>query len=42
MRMSVDHSANKFVSIGGTFNYSNEVNKAPNTGSLPKHLILLV
>ena len=35
LRMNVDHNANKVIGLGATFNYSNEFNKAPNTGSLP-------
>lgn len=35
LRMSVDHNPNKVIGLGATFNYSNEFNKAPNTGSLP-------
>lgn len=35
IRMNLDHQANKVIGIGGTFNFSNELNKAPNTGSLP-------
>jgi TonB-linked SusC/RagA family outer membrane protein len=35
IRMSLDHNANKVIGLGGTFNFSNEFNQAPNTGSLP-------
>ena len=35
LRMNVDHNPNKVIGLGATFNYSNEFNKAPNTGSLP-------
>jgi TonB-linked SusC/RagA family outer membrane protein len=35
VRMNVDHRVNKVFSLGGSFNYSNEQNIAPNTGSLP-------
>lgn len=35
IRMSVDHNANKVISLGATINFSNEYNRAPNTGSLP-------
>ncbi|MGB8194086.1 MAG: TonB-dependent receptor [Chitinophagaceae bacterium] len=33
-RVSVDHKANKVVSIGGSFSYSNEVSTSPNSGSI--------
>ena len=35
IRMNIDHNANKVIGVGATFNFSNEVNRAPNTGSLP-------
>jgi len=35
IRMNIDHSANKYVTLGANFNFSNEFNRAPNTGSLP-------
>ncbi|HLO82039.1 MAG TPA: TonB-dependent receptor [Chitinophagaceae bacterium] len=34
-RMTVDHKVNNWFLIGGTMNYTNSVNSAPNTGSLP-------
>jgi TonB-linked SusC/RagA family outer membrane protein len=34
-RMTVDHKVNNWLQLGGTMNYTNSVNSAPNTGSLP-------
>lgn len=34
-RMTVDHKVNNWLQLGGTMNYTNAVNSAPNTGSLP-------
>jgi TonB-dependent starch-binding outer membrane protein SusC len=33
-RLNLDHKVSKFFKIGGTLGYSNNYNKAPNTGSL--------
>ncbi|WP_332735468.1 SusC/RagA family TonB-linked outer membrane protein [Flavihumibacter sp.] len=37
-RINVDHKPNKVVGIGGNFSYSQEINRAPNSGSLPGFL----
>ncbi|MGB4770918.1 MAG: TonB-dependent receptor [Chitinophagaceae bacterium] len=34
-RMTVDHKVNNWLQLGGTMNYTNSTNSAPNTGSLP-------
>jgi TonB-dependent starch-binding outer membrane protein SusC len=34
-RMTIDHRVNNWFQIGGTLNYTNSTNSAPNTGSLP-------
>ncbi|TAH02904.1 MAG: TonB-dependent receptor [Sphingobacteriales bacterium] len=34
-RMTVDHKVNNWLQLGGTMNYTNSTNAAPNTGSLP-------
>lgn len=34
-RFTVDHKVNNWFSVGSTGNYTNSINRAPNTGSLP-------
>lgn len=34
-RLTLDHKVNDRLSIGGSFAYTNSINEAPNTGSLP-------
>jgi TonB-dependent starch-binding outer membrane protein SusC len=34
-RLTVDQKVNNWLSLGGSANFSNSINKAPNTGSLP-------
>lgn len=35
IRLNLDHKMGKFLSLGATAGYSNNINRAPNTGSLP-------
>lgn len=37
-RITIDHKANKVISLGGTMSYSNELSKSPNSGSIPGSL----
>ncbi|HEY0679958.1 MAG TPA: TonB-dependent receptor [Chitinophagaceae bacterium] len=37
-RVTLDHKANKILTLGGTMSYSNEVSKSPNSGSVPGSL----
>ncbi len=37
-RMNVDHKVNKVISLGGNFSLSNEITRAPNSGSIPGYL----
>ena len=34
-RLTVDHKVSNWLQIGGTMNYTNSINSAPNTGSFP-------
>ena len=33
-RVTLDHKANKVINLGGSFSYSNEISKSPNSGSI--------
>src|SRR5690606_39406747 len=34
-RLNIDHKVSNAIKVGATMNYTNTINRAPNTGSLP-------